>query len=258
MKTELRTVLIQLNIEWQRPEVNLANAEGLLHSIEEADLILLPEMFTTGFSMRPDQLSIHNKEEIVNWFTTVAKWKDSYVAGSVIVEDDGKYKNRLILSSPDGVIEYYDKRHLFSLAGEDKQYTCGKEQKVVEIYGWKTMLTICYDLRFPVWSRNIFEYDLLINVANWPNPRLDAWRTLSKARAIENQAYVLACNRSGKDPNNNQYEGYSSIIDFQGNELASSTDENAVVSFTLNKETMDAYREKLPFLKDQDRFTIET
>ena len=198
----INVTLIQSDIIWEDKVSNLKNYQNKISQIESTDLIVLPEMFTTGFSMNPKDISETMSGETIQWMKSNASKMNSAICGSIIIEEDDKYFNRFIWVNPDGSICQYDKKHLFSFAGEDKNYTAGNEKIIIEYKGWKICPLVCYDLRFPVWSRNSEDYDLLIYVANWPTKRKLAWKSLLVARAIENQCYVIGVNRVGKDENN--------------------------------------------------------
>jgi len=203
--------IIQSDIIWEDRLSNLENYQNKINQIESTDLIVLPEMFTTGFSMNPKDISETMSGETIQWMKANASKMNSAICGSIIIEEDDKYFNRFIWVNPDGSIHHYDKKHLFSFAGEDKNYTSGNNKLIIEYKGWKICPLICYDLRFPVWSRNSEGYDLLIYVANWPDKRKLAWKTLLTARAIENQCYVIGVNRVGKDTKN-YYSGEIHIL----------------------------------------------
>jgi predicted amidohydrolase len=247
--------LIQSNIIWEDKQANLKNYQDKIDQIESTDLVILPEMFTTGFSMNPKGISETMSGETVQWMKANASKMNSAICGSIIIEDDGKYFNRFIWTNPDGSIHHYDKKHLFSFAGENENYTPGSEKLIIEYKGWKICPLICYDLRFPVWSRNIEEYDLLIYVANWPDKRKLAWKTLLTARAIENQCYVIGVNRIGKD-NKNYYSGDSSLINALGETLYTNSHIEDIYSTTISKYELDKVRNQLPFLNDKDNFKI--
>lgn len=237
---------------------------------EKTELVVLPEMFSTGFSMKPGELAETMQGETVQWMRKLAKEKRIILAGSVIIEDTQpatgrpRYYNRLVWMLPNGQCGYYDKRHRFAFAGEDKHYTSGNKRVITSVKGWRINLQVCYDLRFPVWARQTSpappggeaEYDLLLYVANWPERRSHAWKTLLQARAIENQCYVVGVNRVGEDGNGIYHSGDSMIVDPMGEILYTKKDEEAIFTMTLEKEKLDAVREKLPFLKDADNFKI--
>jgi len=251
----INVTLIQSDIIWEDKLSNLENYQNKINQIESTDLIVLPEMFTTGFSMNPKDISETMSGETVQWMKENSSKMNSAICGSIIIEEDGKYFNRFIWINPDGSIHHYDKKHLFSFAGENENYTPGSEKLIIEYKGWKICPLICYDLRFPVWSRNIEEYDLLIYVANWPDKRKLAWKTLLTARAIENQCYVIGVNRIGKD-NKNYYSGDSSLINALGETLYTNSHIEDIYSTTISKYELDKVRNQLPFLNDKDNFKI--
>jgi predicted amidohydrolase len=258
MKNVLKIVGIQAALVWENPEKNIAFFEKKINTLEAGfDLIVLPEMFTTGFTMHPERVAEKMDGFAVSWMQKVAKEKQAAICGSLVISAADKFYNRFIFVHPTGEIETYDKRHSFTLAGEPKVYTSGTEKIIIEYKGWRICPLICYDLRFPVWARNTENYDLLIYVANWPIARIKAWDTLLKARAIENMSYLIGVNRTGKDRNNYEYSGNSVLIDCLGKEL-SSLKENEVGIITANfvKSEQDRIRKKLDFLADKDSFKI--
>jgi len=259
MEDKLRVALIQANLVWQNAEQNRKIFLEKINQIkEQVDLIILPEMFTTGFSMQPQKIGDTMHGETVKWMRKIASEKDTAISGSVIIFENNNFYNRFLFVHPSGEINFYDKRHLFTLAGEEKVYESGKEKLIVNFKGWKICPLVCYDLRFPVWARNVEEYDLLIYVANWPKIRIAAWDTLLKARAIENMCYTIGVNRVGIDANNYEYNGHSAAFDSLGEQVAE-THENMeeTVIFTLDKNHISEIRNKLGFLNDRDTFKIE-
>jgi len=223
---------------------------------------VLPEMFSTGFSMNSKALAEDNAGATVEWLRTQAKRLGAAVTGSFIAEDGGKYYNRLVWMFPEGNFATYDKRHLFTYAREDQSYSAGDKRLVVEYLGWRICPLVCYDLRFPVWSRNDGRedgkyYDVLIYVANWPAPRMNAWKSLLPARAIENQAYVVGVNRVGEDGSNAEYLGNSCIIDFMGKMMASKAGIEATRNAVLDWDLLSAFRKRFRFLNDKDGFVIQ-
>lgn len=253
----MKISLIQTSLTWENPEANRNNFEKLINSITEAtDIIVLPEMFATGFTMQPSSGAEGMDGLTVNWMKKLAIAKDCAITGSLVIEENGNYHNRLLFVMPNGEIKTYDKRHLFSLAGEDKAYTAGMERLIVEYRGWKICPLVCYDLRFPVFSRNTEAFDLLLYVANWPSPRLAAWDALLKARAIENMCYVAGVNRVGKDSNGHEYPGHSQVLDCLGANVITPSSSEGVFIVTMDKESMLETRKKLGFLNDRDRFTV--
>lgn len=254
---QLNVSLIQSEITWEAPGVNLPRFEGLIQQLSmPTDLIVLPEMFSTGFSMNPAPIAESMEGPTVSWMAQQAARANAVVCGSIIAQDNGKYYNRLVWMQPDGHYQYYDKRHLFGLAGEDGQYEAGSKRLIVQWRGWSVLPLICYDLRFPVWSRNTDGYDLLLYVANWPEKRRNAWKSLLVGRAIENQVYTIGVNRVGTDGNGFDYTGDTSLVDFEGQTLYSLSRREGVITLTLDREKQENYRQKLPFLADQDIFTI--
>lgn len=228
---------------------------------ERTEVVVLPEMFSTGFSMKPEQLAETMEGEAVQWMKRVATEKKIILTGSVIIKEKENYYNRLIWMLPNGQYGVYDKRHRFAFAGEDKHYTAGNKRLIASVKGWKINLQVCYDLRFPVWARQQsqpdgLEYDILIYVANWPERRSHAWKTLLQARAIENQCYVIGVNRVGNDGNAIYHSGDSMIIDPMGEVLYHKKDEEDVFTISLDKKHLETIREKLPFLRDADGFMI--
>jgi predicted amidohydrolase len=251
----INVTLIQSDIIWEDRILNLKKYQEKLNQIESTDLIILPEMFTTGFSMSPKGISESMNGETIQWMKANASKMNSAICGSIIIEEDGKYFNRFIWVSPDGSIHHYDKRHLFSFAGENKNYTPGDEKIIIEYKGWKICPLICYDLRFPVWSRNSEDYDLLIYVANWSDKRKSAWKSLLTARAIENQCYVIGVNRVGED-SKNYYSGDSSLINALGETLYTNSHIEEMYSTTISKYDLNKVRTQLPFLNDKDNYKI--
>lgn len=253
----MKIALIQAPLIWENPQANREYFEERVNSIEqEIDLIILPEMFTTGFTMNPKNVAETMEGETILKLKDLAKNKNTAITGSLIVAEEEKYYNRLIFVFPSGKIEYYDKRHLFSLAGEEKIYTSGKEKQIVEYKGWKICPLICYDLRFPVFSRNTEDYDLLLYVANWPKPRTNAWDILLKARSVENMCYTLGVNRIGFDESGHEYVGHSQAIDFLGNTIINAEESEGVFIADLDKNAMLEARHKFGFLNDRDAFEI--
>lgn len=249
--------LIQSDIIWEDKINNLKKCQESIDKIESTDLIVLPEMFTTGFSMNPKNISEKMGGETMKWMKQNAHKMNSAICGSIIIEEDDKYFNRFIWVNPDGSIHYYDKRHLFSYAGENENYTRGDSKIIIEYKGWKICPLICYDLRFPVWSRNSEEYDLLIYVANWPSKRKSAWKSLLVARAIENQCYVIGVNRVGFDNSGNFHSGESSIINALGDSLYINSNSEDLYTNDISKSELDKIRKQFPFLNDKDNFKIE-
>lgn len=255
----LKIALIQADLIWQNAEQNRINFSKKINAISEpVDLIVLPEMFTTGFSMQPQKIAEYMIGDTVEWMQKIASKKNTAIAGSVIISENNKYYNRFLFIHPCGKIEYYNKRHLFTLAGEHTVYTQGEEKMIIEYKGWKICPLVCYDLRFPVWARNVEEYDLLMYVANWPKPRISAWDTLLKARSIENMCYTIGVNRVGKDENNLEYPGHCAIYNCLGEEVVKAipNKEETIIAI-LEKNHISETRNKLNFLSDKDTFKIK-
>ena len=254
----MKIALIQSNLIWENPDENRKYFEQKINSItKEIDLIVLPEMFTSGFTMNPELVVETMNGETITLLKSLAKAKNCAITGSLIITENNNFYNRLIFIFPSGEIEYYDKKHLFSLAGEDKIYTSGKTKLIVEYKGFKICPLICYDLRFPVFSRNTENYDVLIYVANWPKPRISAWDILLKARAIENMCYTIGVNRIGLDENNHEYIGHSQAIDFLGNSILEPQENEGIFIIVLDKQKMLETRNKFGFLNDKDTFKIQ-
>ncbi|WP_421824075.1 nitrilase family protein [Flagellimonas oceanensis] len=257
MPTTLNIALIQTDLYWEDPVSNRNMFEEKIASNpDNVDVIVLPEMFTTGFTMKPKRIALSESEGTLTWMKQMAQEQNKALLGSLIFQDKGKFFNRLYFVSPEGMVEAYDKKHTFTLAGEDEVYEAGSEKLIFEYKGFKICPMICYDLRFPVWSRNAEDYDVLIYVANWPKKRINAWDTLLKARAIENMAYCIGVNRTGLDGLDFEYPGHSAVYDVLGNPLAFS-EEEGILYATLNKEHIDSTRKKLRFLEDRDQFSLK-
>jgi predicted amidohydrolase len=247
----LTVTLLQSALTWEDAVANRKYFEQQLQTLQQpTDLIILPEMFTTGFSMNAAALAESMEGESIQWMAAQAKQFDAAVVGSLIIEEENHYYNRLVFMRPNGDFQTYDKRYLFSMAGEDKVYQAGTERLQVEWRGWQICPLICYDLRFPVWSRNTTEYDLLLYVANWPITRSFHWKSLLLARAIENQAFTIGVNCVGKDGNGYLYSGDSSIISAAGEVLFQAHDRVVMQTQTLRKADLMEVRKRLPFLKD--------
>ena len=259
-KDSLALAIVQTDLFWEDAPANQASLEeqlaGLSHPV---DVIVLPEMFTTGFSMTPEKVAEPVNLSSTRWMQQIASQFDALVIGSFAAREDNKYYNRLLAVKPDGSFESYDKRHLFRMGGEHQVYNGGKSRLIVDFRGWKICPLICYDLRFPVWSRNSDEtpYDLLIYVANWPAARAYAWDTLLRARAIENQAYVAGANRIGSDANGVAHAGGSLLLDFLGKPLSEAGEHATVLTGKVTLSELRKYRERFPAYLDADRFEIE-
>ncbi len=255
MAKELKIALLQTTLIWEDPEQNRINFSKKIDGISsDVDLIVLPEMFTTGFTMHPDNIGEEEGKKTLNWMRQIATDKNTAITGSIPYKENGSYSNRLFFVEPNR-ISHYDKRHTFTLAGEDKVYRAGNEKLIVNYRGFKICPLVCYDLRFPVWARNNEDYDVLLYVANWPKPRISAWDVLLKARAIENMAYCIGVNRIGNDEAGHQYSGHSAIYDVLGDQVRFS-DEETVIYATLYKDHIIENRNKLRFLEDRDRFNL--
>lgn len=254
----MKIALIQSSLLWENPEKNREKlAEKINAFSENVDLIVLPEMFTTGFTMNPSAVFETMEGETIAWLQSLAKAKNSAIIGSLVISENGNFYNRLVFVFPSGEIQFYDKRHLFTLAGEDKVYTSGNKKLIVEYKGWKICPLICYDLRFPVFSRNTEDYDLLIYVANWPEIRIKAWDALLKARAIENVSYAIGVNRIGKDGNKFEHNGHSQAVNFLGDYILEPVETEGVFIIELNKAELLLARKKFTFLSDQDSFSLK-
>jgi omega-amidase len=253
----LKIALIQTTLAWEQPEENLRTMEQqLLPLAGNSDLIVLPEMFNSGFTMRPEAVAEPMDGPTMQWMRRMAVATGAVVTGSLVIERDQHYHNRLVWMRPDGDYQHYDKKHLFRLAGEDGHYTAGQSRSVFEWKGWRIFPLICYDLRFPVWSRRTehFDYDLLLYVANWPERRRQAWLRLLPARAIENQCYVAAVNRIGADGNGIMHSGDSMVLDFTGETVASDADKAGPLVHSLDLERLRSFRADFPFWQDADGF----
>ena len=253
----MKIALIQSNLIWENPEANRVYFEEKINGINEpVNLIVLPEMFSTGFTMNPSAVAETMQGETLLWMQSLAKAKKTAITGSVVIEESGNFYNRMLFVFPSGEMQFYDKKHLFTLAGEDKVYTAGNQKLIVDYLGWKICPMVCYDLRFPVFSRNTENYDLLLYVASWPKKRINAWDTLLKARAIENMTYVVGVNRIGVDANEHQYSGHSQVIDCLGDYLLEPNESENVFLIDLDREKMLATRNRLGFLNDKDSFKL--
>lgn len=257
-KSNLHITLVQADLNWENIPANLDMFTRKLSAVSKTDLIVLPEMFSTGFSMNTEMFAEEMNGAAVEWMRKTALEKQCVVCGSIMIQERKEFFNRLVWMQADGEFQVYDKRHLFSLTNEPAIYTAGKEKLLVELNGWKICPLVCYDLRFPVWSRNTLSdsYDLLIYVANWPERRSHAWKSLLVARAIENQSYVAGVNRVGNDGNNIYHSGYSMLIDALGKTLYLQEHQEDMVTMELNAEALFEVRKSLPFLKDADDFVL--
>lgn len=253
----LNVTTVQADLRWHDAERNLDAFSAVIENLgAPTDLIVLPEMFTTGFTMDARSQAETMDGRSVTWMGETAARANAAVCGSLIIEEEGHFYNRFILVKPDGSRVCYDKRHLLRLAGENVSYRPGTESVTVEVKGFRICPMICYDLRFPVWSRNRGHYDLLLYVANWPSPRHFAWETLIRARAIENLSYVAAVNRTGTDGNDLQYSGGTAVIDFLGQDVVSLGDRTGAATATLDLSALEAFRDRFPFHLEADEFSI--
>jgi len=258
MQEALRVTTIQTNLFWEDISKNLSNFESKIETvINKTDIIILPEMFSTGFSMTPRKFSQTMEGFSVSWMKKMASYSNALIIGSLIIEAHGKHLNRLLAVNPDGTYHHYDKKHLFAMAGENKSYSAGSDRLIFKYKGWNICPLICYDLRFPVWSRNQNNYDLLIYVANWPEKRSNHWKILLQARAIENQSFVVGVNRIGEDGNQYLYSGDTCVIDALGKKISTTEAyKESIETVILNKKELDQVRKTLPFLEDSDSFML--
>lgn len=258
----LTITTIQTKLHWEDKRANLQMLEDKIFALsEKTEIVVLPEMFSTGFSMQPELFAETMDGETVEWMQRVSREKGIVLTGSIIAQENGNYFNRLIWMLPNGQAGVYDKRHLFAYGSEDQHYTAGNKRLIASVKGWKINLQVCYDLRFPVWARQQFsngepEYDVLVYVANWPEKRSHAWKTLLCARAIENQCYVVGVNRVGNDGNNIYHSGNTLVIDPLGQVLYHMADEEDINTITLSKQKLEEVRTRFPFLNDADDFII--
>ncbi len=259
---DLRVALVQTDLHWQDKTANLALLEEKIWSLKNTcDLIVLPEMFATGFSMESALLAEPMNLQVHKWMKQLAAQTGSVITGTVIISEGGNYYNRLLWVLPDGTTQHYDKRHLFRMVNEDASFASGTELPIFSLKGWKICPQICYDLRFPIWARNHWNsgnaaYDLLFYVASWPAARISAWDTLLPARAIENLSYAIGVNRVGIDGNQIAYTGHSATYDFKGERLVDLGEKDQIQVVTLSRSSLEEYRSKFPAWKDADNFTL--
>ena len=252
----MKVEILQHDIIWANHAENIKHLDAMINQHPGADLYVLTEMFSTGFATEPEGIAEPEGSETLQWMKRKAQACDAAIAGSVAIEKEGKYYNRFYFVKPDGTVTYYNKRHLFTYGGEDKHFTRGEERVIVEFRGVRFLLLVCYDLRFPVWSRNRGDYDAMLYVANWPTPRAEAWKALLRARAIENQCYVAGVNRVGTDPSC-EYCGGSAIISPYGQTLSACEDsQECVAEAELDMQALEAFRQKFPVLNDGEEFEI--
>jgi predicted amidohydrolase len=261
--SDLTVSLVQANLHWEDKAANLAMFDQKIDSIKErTEVIVLPEMFSTGFSMQSERLAETMDGSAVQWMKAKAKQKNVIITGSLIIEENGQYFNRLLWMLPNGQYGTYDKRHRFGFAGEEDHYSAGDKRLIAQVKGWKINLSICYDLRFPVWNRNTLQengepaYDVLINVANWPERRSTPWKALLQARAVENQCYMIGVNRVGNDGNGIYHSGDTSLIDPVGEIIYRKEHDEDVFTYTLSRQHLSELRARFPFMKDADKFVI--
>ncbi|WP_177761275.1 nitrilase family protein [Flavobacterium sp. I3-2] len=254
----MKIALIQYAPVWENIDINIQTLTAKIDQLEsDVDLVVLPEMFSTGFTMKPDLVSETENGKAIKWMIETAKSQNIAITGSLVISENEKYYNRLFFVFPDGNYKTYNKKHLFSLTGEENVYEPGNDKLIVNYKGWNICPLICYDLRFPVYSRIVDKaYDLLIYVASWPDQRIYAWDTLLKARAIENMSFVVAVNRSGKDALENKYSGHSQVIDYMGQFIQEPMIDEQIVIVTLQKEGLEKARNRFAFLDDADQFKI--
>ncbi|WP_435578537.1 amidohydrolase [Gilvibacter sp.] len=258
-KSQLNVGILQQDLVWEDQQANREQFETVLDGIaSQCDLVVLPEMFTTGFSMNAADLWEAVDGPTTQWMQQMAAKYNSAITGSIIIKQDDHYYNRLLFVYPDGQYKTYDKRHCFTLAGEHEVYRAGTQRLQVELHGWQICPLICYDLRFPVWARNTSNYDLLLYVANWPKTRIKAWDTLLQARAIENMSYCVGVNRIGDDGNGYPYIGHTAVYDPLGERISTADFESPIAEIvSLDAAYQDKVRDKLRFLNDRDSFTLE-
>jgi len=255
----LHIATVQYDIEWHNINANLSKINTLLIRLNsQVDLILLPEMFATGFTMQPELFCEEDYQSVQDWMHSVSKKYNAAVLGSFPARVKNKFYNRLYFIPPEGPLQFYDKRHLFTMGDEPQHYVAGEKMRIIEYNGWKLYPLICYDLRFPVWSRNVkYKYDLLIFSANWPSVRNDAWETLLKARAIENQCYVAGINRIGKDGRNIQYIGNTQIVSPAGEVIHKIENKEGILCGDLDLQLLGKFRNSFPVLNDADEFKLK-
>ena len=257
MKQNLNLSLIQSNLFWEDLPANLSHFEKLISNIKDTDIILMPEMFNTAFCPKSIHLAESMDGKTINWMKEISKTKNCAIIGTLMIKAGENIFNRLVWISKNGTIYTYDKHHLFSLIKEERSISKGKKRLIVEVEGWKICPLICYDLRFPVFSRNDVEYDVLIYLANWPVKRIDAWDTLLKARSIENQCYTIGVNRVGEDGNEIPFNGHSKVFDAFGKELFSATEnKEKILQFKISLDDLKLKRRQMNFLQDRDNFSL--
>lgn len=254
----LKIAYVQTDLHWQQPVQNqVMLVQKIAQAAVDADLVVLPEMFLTGFSMAPETAAEAGDTEVIQWLLELSERYSVALCGSIAVCAQDEYRNRFLFVTPEGKLTRYDKRHLFTMGDEDKHYQAGESRVLIRYRGWRILPTVCYDLRFPVWCRNRNEYDLMICVANWPAARREAWRTLLQARAIENQSYVIGVNRIGTDGRGLEYSGDSLVVNFKGELLEDSAPNQPHLGrATLSLDALEAFKEKFPVWADADMFSL--
>lgn len=257
MRSDLVVAALQWDLHWHNPKANREKAEFLMNKKVNGQAFFLPEMFTTGFTMETASLAEKMDGPSVQWMVEQSHQRKALIAGSLIIKDGNCFYNRMICAFPDKSIKHYDKKHLFSFAGEDKHFRSGGSILTFHWMEWEFKPLICYDLRFPVWSRNSNQTDLIVYVANWPSARAVAWNALLKARAIENQCYVIGVNRAGVDGNGIGYSGDTQVVDYEGKLIAWLGNEEGIASVQLQAQEIHAFRKKYPFWRDRDQFTLK-
>lgn len=254
----MKIAFIQAPLAWENPKENRVYFESKINEIQlDVQIIVLPEMFTSGFTMNPERVAEGMEGETLTWLKQLAASRNCAFMGSLVITSDDQFFNRFVFVAPSGNVEHYDKKHLFTLSGENVAYVAGKEKYIIEYLGWKICPLICYDLRFPVFSRNTEDYDLLVYVASWPKTRVNAWDILLQARAVENMCYAVGVNRLGTDGNGYEYVGHSQAVDFLGHYLQEPTQMEGSFVVILNKEKLIETRQKLGFLNDRDAFELK-
>lgn len=259
MQETLKISVFQFDMVWEDVQANRAKVDQLLQQLPEGvDVVFLPEMFTTGFTMNVSKVAETMDGNTIHWMKERCDKYQVALCGSLIIQENNRFFNRLVFVEPSGKIGHYDKHHLFTMAGEESFFSRGESRLIVLYKGWRICPLVCYDLRFPVWSRNLNDYDLLVYSANWPEPRQEVWNTLLRARAIENQSYVVGCNRVGTDGNKITYSGQSQMIGAKGNVITSAKDySEGIISAEISFSELVNFRRKFPVLDDADRFIID-
>ena len=258
-RDNLRVTLVQADLEWENPAQNRQNFEKLILQLkDQTDIAILPETFTTGFSLRAADLAELMEGPTISWMFKLSRQTNLAIGGSLLIEEHGSYYNRFVFITPQGEISFYDKRHLFSIGGESDSVMSGNQRVVVHYLGWRIALYICYDIRFPVWCRNVADTDLMIFAANWPDSRNEVWSVLLKARAIENQVYVAGVNRIGTDGEGINYKGNSQMINPRGEVMVTSGNiRNELLTYLISKQDLNEFRDKFPVACEADRFKID-